>query len=283
MTKPSTAIDYEARIGDVLAFLAAHAHEDVRPARLAKLAHFSPHHFHRIFRGVSGESVMECVRRLRLESAALRLRRSRATVTEVALDAGFQSHEGFTRAFKERFGAPPAVWRRQASARVRALAARAPLVIPDVEVRTSPALPFVFASHRGSFSEVSAAWQSFVALAIGEGIFAGSERLLGRYPDDPEITPPGKVRFDVGLVARELPRKAIRGLRHELIPPARWAIAIHRGSYSTLSETYLRLVGGWFPKHGHALADRPCLELYLNGPDTTAEEDLETEVWAPLA
>jgi AraC family transcriptional regulator len=70
---------------------------------------------------------------------------------------------------------------------------------------------------------------------------------------------------------------------YETLAAGRWAVAVHQGSYNTLSNTYLRLVGGWIPQHHHGLDDRPCLEFYLNSPATAAESDLRTEVWAPLA
>ncbi len=180
--KPSTRTDYQARIDEALVWLAAHQNEDVSPARLARVAIFSPYHFHRVFRGVCGESVMQCLRRLRLESAALRLRRTGDGVTEVALDAGFESHEGFTRAFKEHFGAPPSVWRKQESARVRRVAQREPLALPEVELRTTKPLAFVCSRHRGTFDDVPAAWQGLIAEAARQGLYTGGEQLVGRYP-----------------------------------------------------------------------------------------------------
>jgi AraC family transcriptional regulator len=284
VVKASTRTDYRARIDDALAWLAVHQNEDVSPARLARVAGFSPYHFHRVFRGMCGESVMQCLRRMRLESAALRLRRTRDSVTQVALEAGFESHEGFTRAFREHFGAPPNAWRKQESGRIRQLARQAPLVIPEVEVRSSEPLDFVCARHRGGFEDVPPAWDALVAEAARQGLYTGREQLVGRYPDDPEITPAGKIRFDVGLVpARRPPAKLARGLRSETLPGGLWAVAVHRGSYATLSDTYLRLVGGWFPHTGRALDDRPCLERYVKTPEVAAEADLVTEVWAPIA
>lgn len=211
--KPSTQIDYRARIDEVLVWLAAHQNEAVSPARLARVAHFSPYHFHQVFRGVCGESVMQCLRRPRLESAALRLRRTGDGVTQVALDAGFESHEGFTRAFKEHFGAPPNVWRKQESPRMRRLGRRGPLGLPEVEVRRSKPVSFVCARHRGAFDAVPAAWEKLVAAVSRQGLYTGREQLVGRYPDDPEVTPPGKLRFDIGLVPLQaLPARRPHGL-----------------------------------------------------------------------
>ena len=78
----------------------------------AAVAHFSPYHFHRIFRGMVGESVKEHVRRLlRLERSAQRLRDSNDAILEIALDAGYESHESFTRAFRAMFGESPSEFR----------------------------------------------------------------------------------------------------------------------------------------------------------------------------
>ena len=76
-----------------------HLDEAVSLDELAALAHFSPYHFHRIFRGMVGESVMEHVRRLRLERAAHRLKFSDEPITRIAFEAGYETHEAFTRAF----------------------------------------------------------------------------------------------------------------------------------------------------------------------------------------
>ena len=67
---------------------------------LARGAALSPLHFHRIFRGMVGETPLELHRRLRMERAARRLGSSETSVTTIAFDAGYDSHEAFTRAFR---------------------------------------------------------------------------------------------------------------------------------------------------------------------------------------
>lgn len=280
--KQSTKVDYRARIDDVIAYLEAHQDEDVTPARLAEVAAFSIHHFHRVFRGVSGESVMQCIRRLRLETAARRLRDSEVSVTEVAFTAGFASHEGFTRAFSDHFGEPPATWRKSARATLGERVKRVEIRIPEVSVRTLAPTRFVFVRHHGAFADVGEVWARFVALASSTMGFTGDEQLLGRYPDDPEITSVDKVRFDVGFVRPTELGSLADGLREETLEGGLFAVAEHRGSYATLHETYLALVGGFFPSTGRELGEGPCLEFYLNSPRDTPEAELRTEVWAPI-
>ena len=52
-------------------------------------------------------------RRLLLERAAYRLVTSEQQVVDIAFEAGFGSHEAFTRAFAREYGSAPSRWRRQ--------------------------------------------------------------------------------------------------------------------------------------------------------------------------
>lgn len=79
---------------------------------LARDAHYSRFHFQRMFRGLTGEAPGSCRRRLRLERAAYQLLQSKRSVTEIAFESGFDSLEGFSRAFHKAAGMPPSHFRR---------------------------------------------------------------------------------------------------------------------------------------------------------------------------
>ncbi len=74
--------------------------------------HFSRFHFDRIIRSVAGEPPVALRRRILLERAAFRLITSDAPLIDVAVEAGYGSHEAFTRAFAKAYGTAPATWRR---------------------------------------------------------------------------------------------------------------------------------------------------------------------------
>ena len=78
---------------------------------VAAEAGFSRFHCQRIFRGLTGESTAELVRRLRLEYAAHRLRHESVNVIDVALDAGYSSEEAFSRAFHRGCSVSPGRYR----------------------------------------------------------------------------------------------------------------------------------------------------------------------------
>src|SRR5262245_60431909 len=105
--RTTTQQDYEQRILRVLLHIQSHLDHALDLDELASLAHFSPHHFHRIFRGMVGEPVMEHVRRLRLERSAFQLKTTSRPVTQIAFDAGYETHEAFTRAFRAMFRESP--------------------------------------------------------------------------------------------------------------------------------------------------------------------------------
>jgi AraC family transcriptional regulator len=65
--------------------------------------------------------------------------------------------------------------------------------------------------------------------------------------------------------------------------PREYAIATHRGPYSTSSDTYARLAGQWLPASGRELLTAPALEVYRNSPFCTAPENLVTDIYLPLA
>jgi AraC family transcriptional regulator len=74
--------------------------------------HFSRFHFDRMIRSVAGEPPQTFRRRILLERAAYRMLSTDAPLMDIAVEAGYGSHEAFTRAFGRAYGAPPASWRR---------------------------------------------------------------------------------------------------------------------------------------------------------------------------
>ncbi|MDE5562736.1 MAG: AraC family transcriptional regulator [Clostridiales bacterium] len=88
-------------------YIAEHLSEDITLADLAKAAMFSPWYARRIFLEHTGLTPSDYIRRLRLKHSALRLRDEKVNVSDVALDLGFGSVDGYTRAFAREFGCNP--------------------------------------------------------------------------------------------------------------------------------------------------------------------------------
>lgn len=295
--KPDTEASYKERILRVLVHIQRHLDDEISLDDLADVACFSPYHFHRIFSGMVGESVKEHIRRLRLERAAQRLRFTGQPIVDIALGAGYDAHEAFTRAFRQMFDESPQEFRK----RHRPLAYgptrtgvhfSADGTVGDFDpvqrggtfearIETLPATRLAFVRHTGPYNQVGGAWRRLMAWAGPRGLFGASLRLIGVVHDDPEITAPERVRYDAGLVVGE--QVAPEGeIGVQTIEEGRFAVARHKGPYDTLGATYVRLCGEWAPRAGHELRSAPALELYLNSPGMTAPENLLTDVYVPV-
>ena len=113
MDASRTRSEYVARINRVVDYIESHLTEELSLEVLAKVACFSSFHFHRIFAAVTGETLNNFVRRLRVEKAAGQLLANPGkSVTEVALDCGFSGSSAFARVFKESFGMSALEWLR---------------------------------------------------------------------------------------------------------------------------------------------------------------------------
>src|SRR3954471_5868690 len=80
---------------------------------LAARAYLSRYHFDRLVVAATGEPPGALRRRLLLERAAFRLLSTARSVLDVGVEAGYGSHEAFTRAFAREYGFAPTTLRRR--------------------------------------------------------------------------------------------------------------------------------------------------------------------------
>jgi AraC family transcriptional regulator len=295
--KPETRESYNERLLKVLVYIQDHLDEELPLEELAAVAHFSPYHFHRIFRGMVGESVREHVRRLRLERAASRLKHGRESVIHLAIDAGYDSHEAFTRAFAAQFGLSPSQFRRHhrslpfppAPSGVQCRPHGGPAGLAhdmggsgmEVRIENLPPRRVAFIRHIGPYREVGPTFGQLVAWAARRGRLTPQSRLLGVAHDDPDVTPPEKRRYDVCLEADAgFAGEGEVGVQE--IAGGDYAVTIHRGPYHRVMETIAHLCGEWAPHSGRELRSAPTFAVFLNDPGQTPAEELLTEIYLPL-
>jgi len=302
--KPCTRAAYEARLLRVLLHIQRHLDRGLSLGELAEVAAFSPFHFARIFRAMTGETVGEHIRRLKLERAAGQLRRTRRTVTAIGLDAGFDTPEAFSRAFKAYFGEPPSRFRAargvfrpphapsgvhyDQDAALRGFTPNEgamPMTL-DVTVREFPPLPFAYLRHVGPYQEVGPVFLKASAIAAEKRLFGPDTKVMMRSYDDPLVTDETRLRSDAGVTlsgAATEPAADLGELTRGEIAGGLYAVALYKGPYEGLSGCFDWLLCTWLPSSGYEADDRPCAEVYLNDPSTTAPAELLTEIRVPVA
>jgi AraC family transcriptional regulator len=110
---PKTALNrYHARMQRVLDYIDKHLDEELGLETLSHVAAFSKYHFHRQFTAIFGISVHRYIQLIRMKRASYRLAfRTHNTVTDIAMDSGYETPEAFARAFRQRFGQTPTAFR----------------------------------------------------------------------------------------------------------------------------------------------------------------------------
>lgn len=293
--QPSTLRFYKERMLVVLGFIQQNLDAPLELEELARVGGFAPYHFHRVFRGMTGEPLMAHIRRMRLERAANELRRGTTPVIQIALDAGYDSHEAFTRAFKQAFAVAPSEYRRNSHA--SRAAAKSGVHFADGHLpqnfRTSnhrtmkpsfetvAPLRVAYVRHVGPYSECGKAWDKLCSWMGKEGYLGAGCKFVGISYDDPEGTPAEQLRYDA-CVTVDADFKPVGEIGVQIIEGGEYARVTHAGPYEQLSRTYAQLMGQWLPRSGRQLRNLPCFELYLNDPSSTAPADLLTDIYVPL-
>jgi AraC family transcriptional regulator len=238
------------------------------------------------FATATGVSVMQYVRARRLSAAARALAAGAPDILSVALEAGYGSHEAFTRAFRDRFQYTPESVRERRS--VEGLALVGPLELrPHATARLDPPrivdeqlLRVVGLRERCSFDTtitIPAQWQRFMAC------YDAIPQKRDRIPIGMTCAADEEGQFDY-VCGAEVHRFAERSssLCQLEIPPRPYAVFEHRGHVSTIYETYRSIWNEAMPASGRAVADAPVIERHNATFDPGTGEGGLT-LWIPLA
>ncbi len=279
---------YAARLLRALDWIEGHLDDDIAVADVAAEAGYSPYHFHRIFSAAIGEPLMRFVRRRRLTRAADELRRTDQAIMAVALTAGFDSQEAFTRAFKRAFDVTPG----------RHRAGEGPFLAGRHRI-TRDALDHLL---EGTIME-----PRFVELEAFAVVGMASWYTPERMPEIPELwgrfvprsftmkrIPDGK---SYGLCfcsegngffyMAGVPVASLDDMPHDMVgktvPAGAYAVFTHKGHVGKLKLTLDDIWGKWLPKSDcQPRRDAPDFELYderFNGQTL----DGEIDIYIPVA
>jgi len=269
---------YAERIRRVVDYVAGHLDGDLNLDTLAGVACLSPYHFHRIYRGLLGETVNETVRRLRLHRAAIDLLDRELSIERTARRAGYESQAAFTRAFRAEYGEPPARYR--GVRRIVQAEARSPRLY-RVETMVLPKLRVAAIQHSGDYQFTNKTFERLMTLAATTGLLTPTTRTIGIYHDDPVSVPQNALRSTACITVP--PEWVPSGeLTEAYVEGGRYASIIHTGPYIELKTAYDWLYSTWLPDSSEEPRDLPCLEEYLNDPRQVSAKDLRTAVMMPL-
>ncbi len=270
---------YAERILRVVDYLAANLDASLDLEQLARVAHFSPFHFHRVYHGLLGETVADTVRRLRLQRAAIDLLDRKLSITRTAVRAGYSSQAAFTGAFRAEYGKPPARYR--GARRITEHEQNGSETMYQVEIVDVTPIRVGAIEHRGDYQLMSKTFERLMTVAAMTGLIGPDTRTYGIFCDDPAAVPKAELRSTacVSVPADWAPSGDIV---ESTIPGGRYARIVHTGPYAELKTAYDWLYRSWLPDSDEEPRDLPCVEEYLNDPRQVPAKDLETAEMLPL-
>lgn len=272
-------------VDKALWFIESHFAQELTLDDIAAIAGVSRFQLVRAFGYATGTSVMRYVRGRRLTEAARTLAGGAPDILTVALDAGYGSHEAFTRAFRDQFGTTPEAVRADGDfANVQPIEAilmtetvTDTLAPPRFE--TTPVLLIAGLGERFSHDSaggIPALWQRFNAeVAHMPGKVGDVAYGVCFNTDDA-----GNFDYIAGVQVRDfsdVPKEYAR----VRIPPQRYAVFTHREHVSTIRRTVATIWSKWLPASSFQAADAPFFERY--GPEFDGRTGLGGfEIWLAI-
>lgn len=301
--------EYKARIDRVIRYIESNLTNKISLTDVAKISHFSPYHFHRIFTGIVGETVNDYIVRRRLERAInLLIFKPELSITQVALDSGFSSSANFSKAVKLHFGFSPSEIRNPDKikdskigkifskygkefhpsdlypARITNNVMNKPGLEDtnmNVEVRELDSQRVcTLSSARGYVPEaIYEAWDKLIDWAASNGIKQEEQQRFAFAFDNPTVTPIDKCRYSASIVIDNSVQVNPPFTSSE-IPKGKYAVVYFMGKPEETLKAQLSIYSDWLPDSGFEPDNFPMLEHYLN--DARVDGYIEMEIYVKL-
>jgi AraC family transcriptional regulator len=301
------ASDYRQQVERALHFIGQHLERPLTIAEVAKVAHLSEFHFHRIFSAVMGEPIGRYISRRRLEVSALRLAyEPQRSVSEIADSCGFSSVSNFSKAFSAYFGCSPSRLRNPDPALPAAIGKLTRSYAKEfhpsdlyqlpkdgdpqrrtqelaqltaaVRYRECPGISVAcLASPEGyDFEALAETWAELIARAHQLGLSDGPVDAYGMAFDSPKLTAPQLCRYHA-CVPCPVDFNPPAPLFRSQIPAGRYAVFPYAGPVDEVENMYRRLYSIWLPESSLTPDDFVPIDHYVN--DAPRDGFADFEIW----
>jgi len=266
-------------------FIESHFAGEITLEEIATTVGVSRFHMTRAFGTATGHSIMRYVRGRRLTDAAKALSRGAPDILSVALDAGYGSHEAFTRAFREEFGVTPETIRMHGHLKqidvVEPIKLDETLLIKLEPPRLETGRRLLIAGIGARYTcEASAGipsqWQRFLPyLDHIRGQIARTAYGVSCNSDDA-----GNFDYVCGVEVKDFLRIPADWSRVR-IAEQKYAVFAQRDHISTIRSTWNTIWNEWLPNSEYEVADAPDFERYDEHFNSTTGTG-GFEIWIPV-
>ncbi|MEP3427408.1 MAG: AraC family transcriptional regulator [Roseibium sp.] len=283
VARDRSIVAYEERLNRVLSYIYDNLDDDLNLDKLADIACMSRCHWHRVFRAMTGETMSNVVRRLRLHKAANALVEGDAPVRAIAEQVGYENLASFSRAFKLAHGVSPNAFREQGAKINNFLntCSKGDEMYP-VTMKELVSVRAAGVSHIGPYRKIGSAFKTLGSSLMANSLMNCVGELFVIYHDPPDSKPEPELRSHVAVSTLHGFPDQLSGLDYFEVAGGKYVVLEHKGPYSTLKAAYDWLYGHWLPNSGMEPRDEPPLEVYISDPKTTPSTELRTDIKLPL-
>ena len=266
-------------------FVESHFADPITLDDVAAASGASRFYLTRTFAAALGQPLIRYMRGRRLSAAAHALANGTPDILSVALDAGYSSHEAFTRAFGEQFGITPEAVRAQGNVAHLTLVEAIRMDQTPLETLAPPRFvtgkPLLITgiSERytcESSAGIPAQWQRFLPHFNNVAGQIGNVAYGVTYNVDDD----GNMDYLCGVEVPDFSRVPADWARVRL-PEQRYVVFTHPGHISGIRRTWSSVWTSWFPASGHEPADGANFERYSETFDPQSGNG-GVELWIPI-
>ena len=278
-----------ANLNQAMDYIEEHLTEEVSFDELAKKTGISVYHFKRTFSFITGMSLAEYIKKRRLAEANLALLAGEK-VTDVAFKYGYQSIEGFSRAFRDWSGqAPSEVMKTQ----IQKTFPKFSFYIDikggqsmDVKLIEKPAFQIVGVSQKVPLQYQG---ENQAIMELAQRITPQQRAEMHTFDDiypyqvvnasfdfqEGRTTEGGEMTHMIGFATSQ--EKTYEDLEQLSVPAHTWAVFPNEGPFpQTLQETWARIFSEWLPSSGYQVVAAPEISFtQYQGP----AEAKYSEIW----
>ncbi len=267
-------------------YIESHLSDELNLEAIAEIAGVSKFHLARAFAASTGIAPAGYLRARRLSEAARTLARGAPDILAVALDAGYGSHEAFTRAFRQHFGLTPEQLRAQAH--LENMKLQEPIKMEQQLAKTTLASPRLVKSDAmllfglaarcpvAGNPAIASQWNSFAPYLGQIDGQIGNVAYGAIYNSDDSAS----YDYLCGVAVRTFPSHPAEFTRLR-IPPQTYAVFEHREHVSTIVSTWKAIWEYGLLDAGLQASDGPAFERYDERFDGRTGQG-GFEIWVPV-
>lgn len=294
--------DHKSRINRVFEYIEANLDSDLSLNTVSTIAFFSPFHFHRIFKYISGETLNEYVTRKRIEKSALDILHKKVTISEIAYKYGFVEISSFSKTFKKYYGVSPSSFIKQnpyRHSKISQLKSKNGQDYPDyekyicivnnlkkwismnakIEVKDMPKMELAYVSSLGVHN-LERAYAKLIQWATLKGLLNDRTKMITIYHDSFKVTSPNKVRMSASILVNDSiePEGEIG---FTTIEKGKCIVSRFEIALDEFEKAWTGLFL-WMNENGYTKADREPFEIYHNNFNEHPEKKAIVDFCIPV-